>query len=115
MVATNPPFGKKSSITIVKEGDTDLQSLTYNRPDVRTTTSNKQLNFVQHVKALLNVHGSAAVVVPDNVLFEGGADRGCARRPGAAGWRRGDRLAVVARRHVRPERSPRPGAGEGQV
>ena len=37
------------------------------------TTSNKQLNFVQHIKTLLKVHGRAAVVVPDNVLFEGGA------------------------------------------
>jgi type I restriction enzyme M protein len=74
VVITNPPFGKKSSITIVnEEGETDRQSLTYNRPDFWTTTSNKQLNFVQHVKSLLAVHGRAAVVVPDNVLFEGGA------------------------------------------
>jgi type I restriction enzyme M protein len=74
VVVTNPPFGKKSSITIVNEdGETDRQTLTYNRPDFWTTTSNKQLNFVQHVKSLLKVHGRAAVVVPDNVLFEGGA------------------------------------------
>jgi type I restriction enzyme M protein len=74
VVVTNPPFGKKSSITIVNdEGDTDRQTLTYNRPDFWTTTSNKQLNFVQHVRSLLKVHGRAAVVVPDNVLFEGGA------------------------------------------
>jgi type I restriction enzyme M protein len=74
VVVTNPPFGKKSSITVVNdEGDTDRQALTYNRPDFWTTTSNKQLNFVQHVKSLLKVHGRAAVVVPDNVLFEGGA------------------------------------------
>ncbi len=74
VVLTNPPFGKKSSITVVnEEGDTDRQTLTYNRPDFWTTTSNKQLNFVQHVKSLLKVHGRAAVVVPDNVLFEGGA------------------------------------------
>ena len=74
VVVTNPPFGKKSSITIVNdEGDADRQTLTYNRPDFWTTTSNKQLNFVQHVKSLLKVHGRAAVVVPDNVLFEGGA------------------------------------------
>ena len=55
------------------EGETGRQSLTYNRPDFWTTTSNKQLNFVQHVKSLLAIHGRAAVVVPDNVLFEGGA------------------------------------------
>ena len=74
MVITNPPFGKKSSITVVnEEGETDKQTLTYNRPDFWTTTSNKQLNFVQHVKSLLKIHGRAAVVVPDNVLFEGGA------------------------------------------
>jgi type I restriction enzyme M protein len=74
VVVTNPPFGKKSSITVVnEEGETDRQTLTYNRPDFWTTTSNKQLNFVQHVRSMLKVHGRAAVVVPDNVLFEGGA------------------------------------------
>ena len=74
VVLTNPPFGKKSSITVInEEGETDKESITYNRPDFWTTTSNKQLNFVQHVKSLLKVHGRAAVVVPDNVLFEGGA------------------------------------------
>jgi hypothetical protein len=45
----------------------------HQRPDFWTTTSNKQLNFVQHVKSLLKIHGRAAVVVPDNVLFEGGS------------------------------------------
>jgi len=74
VVLTNPPFGKKSSITVInEEGETDKETLTYNRPDFWTTTSNKQLNFVQHVKSLLKIHGRAAVVVPDNVLFEGGA------------------------------------------
>ena len=74
VVLTNPPFGKKSSITVAnEEGQTDRQALTYNRPDFWTTTSNRQLNFVQHVKSLLMIHGRAAVVVPDNVLFEGGA------------------------------------------
>ena len=74
MVLTNPPFGKKSSITIVNgEGKTDKESLIYERPDFWATTSNKQLNFVQHVKTLLKMNGKAAVVVPDNVLFEGGA------------------------------------------
>ena len=43
------------------------------RDDFWATTSNKQLNFVQHVKTLLKINGRAAVVVPDNVLFEGGA------------------------------------------
>ena len=74
VVLTNPPFGKKSSITIVTgDGKTDRQALTYNRTDFWTSTSNKQLNFVQHVKSQLAINGRAAVVVPDNVLFEGGA------------------------------------------
>ncbi len=74
MVLTNPPFGKKSSVTIVNdEGKADKESLTYEREDFWATTSNKQLNFLQHIKTLLKINGSAAVVLPDNVLFEGGA------------------------------------------
>ena len=74
IVLTNPPFGKKSSVTMVtEEGKADRQSLTVVRDDFWASTSNKQLNFVQHVKTLLKVGGRAAVVVPDNVLFEGGA------------------------------------------
>jgi len=73
-VLTNPPFGKKSSITITNEdGTQSKESLTYERQDFWTTTSNKQLNFVQHVRSMLKADGKAAVVVPDNVLFEGGA------------------------------------------
>ena len=74
MVLTNPPFGKKSSITIVNgEGKADRESLIYERQDFWSTTSNKQLNFLQHVKTLLKINGKAGIVVPDNVLFEGGA------------------------------------------
>jgi type I restriction enzyme M protein len=74
MVLTNPPFGKKSSITVVnEEGDESKEALTYMRDDFWATTSNKQLNFLQHVKSCLKIHGRAAIVVPDNVLFEGGA------------------------------------------
>lgn len=74
MVLTNPPFGKKSSITIMNgEGKADKETLTYERQDFWATTSNKQLNFLQHVKTLLKINGRAAIVVPDNVLFEGGA------------------------------------------
>ena len=74
MVLTNPPFGKKSSITIVNgEGRADRESLVYERQDFWATTSNKQLNFLQHVKTLLKINGRAAIVIPDNVLFEGGA------------------------------------------
>lgn len=73
-VLTNPPFGKKSSITITNEdGTQSRETLTYERQDFWTTTSNKQLNFVQHVRSMLKADGKAAVVVPDNVLFEGGA------------------------------------------
>jgi type I restriction enzyme M protein len=74
MVLTNPPFGKKSSYTIFNgEGKTDRETQIYERPDFWATTSNKQLNFLQHVKTLLKINGRAAIVVPDNVLFEGGA------------------------------------------
>lgn len=73
-VMTNPPFGKKSSITITnEEGIQKRESLTYERQDFWVTTSNKQLNFVQHVVSMLKADGKAAIVVPDNVLFEGGA------------------------------------------
>jgi type I restriction enzyme M protein len=83
IVLTNPPFGKKSSITIVGEdlparraqagGKVSKEKETYERDDFWATTSNKQLNFLQHVKTLLKQNGRAAIVVPDNVLFEGGA------------------------------------------
>lgn len=73
-VLTNPPFGKKSSITLTNgDGTQSKESLTYNRQDFWATTSNKQLNFIQHIRTLLKENGKAAVVVPDNVLFEGGA------------------------------------------
>ena len=74
MVLTNPPFGKKSSTTIVgEEGKVSKERDTVERDDFWATTSNKQLNFVQHVKTLLKQNGRAALVLPDNVLFEGGA------------------------------------------
>ena len=74
MILTNPPFGKKSSVTfITEEGEVKRESTTIVRDDFWASTSNKQLNFVQHVKTLLAINGKAAVVVPDNVLFEGGA------------------------------------------
>ena len=73
-VLTNPPFGKKSSITMTnEEGEEEEEELVYNRQDFWTTSSNKQLNFVQHINTILKATGKAAVVVPDNVLFEGGA------------------------------------------
>jgi len=73
-VLTNPPFGKKSSITIINEvGKAVREKIEYERTDFWATTSNKQLNFVQHIKSLLKINGKAASVVPDNVLFEGGS------------------------------------------
>jgi type I restriction enzyme M protein len=74
VILTNPPFGKKSSVRMVnEEGEEERQALTVVRDDFWATTSNKQLAFVQHVRTLLKINGRAAVVVPDNVLFEGGA------------------------------------------
>jgi type I restriction enzyme M protein len=74
MVLANPPFGKKSSVTIVNEaGEQQKESLVINRDDFWASTSNKQLNFLQHIFTILKQHGRAAVVLPDNVLFEGGA------------------------------------------
>ena len=73
-VLANPPFGKKSSMSFTNdEGKKEKNDLTYNRQDFWATTSNKQLNFVQHIRTMLKTTGRAAVVVPDNVLFEGGA------------------------------------------
>ncbi len=73
-VLANPPFGKKSSQTFTnEEGEQEKEDLTYNRQDFWATTSNKQLNFVQHIRSMLKTTGLAAVVLPDNVLFEGGA------------------------------------------
>jgi type I restriction enzyme M protein len=73
-VLANPPFGKKSSMTFTnEEGEQEKEDLVYNRQDFWATTSNKQLNFLQHIRSLLKTTGRAAVVLPDNVLFEGGA------------------------------------------
>jgi type I restriction enzyme M protein len=73
-VLANPPFGKKSSMSFTNdEGVQKKDDLTYNRQDFWATTSSKQLNFVQHIRTMLKTTGRAAVVVPDNVLFEGGA------------------------------------------
>lgn len=73
-VLANPPFGKKSSMTFTNDdGEQERDDLTYNRQDFWATTSNKQLNFLQHIRTMLKTTGRAAVVLPDNVLFEGGA------------------------------------------
>lgn len=73
-ILANPPFGKKSSQTFTNdEGEQEKEDLTYNRQDFWATSSNKQLNFVQHIRSMLKSTGMAAIVLPDNVLFEGGA------------------------------------------
>lgn len=73
VILTNPPFGKKSSmITINEQGTRERQPLSILRSDFWVSTSNKQLNFLQHINTTLKENGRAAVVVPDNVLFEGG-------------------------------------------
>jgi type I restriction enzyme M protein len=81
MVLTNPPFGKKSSYKVIgADGESETESMSYLREDFWATTSNKQLNFLQHVRSLLTINGRAAIVVPDNVLFEGGAGETVRRR-----------------------------------
>lgn len=74
MVLTNPPFGKKSATKILgDDGSVKSEKEDYQRDDFTATTSNKQINFLQHIMTVLKIEGRAAVVVPDNVLFEGGA------------------------------------------
>lgn len=73
VVMANPPFGRKGSVTFVNDEGKSEESLVINRDDFWATTSNKQLNFLQHIFTILKQHGRAAVVLPDNVLFEGGA------------------------------------------
>lgn len=74
VILANPPFGTKSSVTMVgADGKVAKGDLEINRDDFWVSTSNKQLNFVQHIKTILEINGRAAVVLPDNVLFEGGA------------------------------------------
>jgi len=74
MILTNPPFGKASSETIItEEGNTAKQDLVVVRDDFWAKTGNKQLNFLQHIRSILKINGKASVVLPDNVLFEGGA------------------------------------------
>lgn len=81
VVLANPPFGRKSSITMIgADGRASKEELEIVRDDFWVTTSNKQLNFLQHIKSILDINGRAAVVLPDNVLFEGGAGETIRRR-----------------------------------
>jgi len=81
VVLTNPPFGRKSSVTYINEKGREEREVSFVvRDDFWASTSNKQLNFLQHVYTLLKINGRAAVVVPDNVLFEGGAGESIRRK-----------------------------------
>lgn len=74
VVLSNPPFGRKSSITMVgADGREAREDREIERADFVVTTANKQLNFLQHIATIMKMNGRAAVVLPDNVLFEGGA------------------------------------------
>ena len=81
VVLSNPPFGRKSSVTMVgADGREAREDREIERQDFVVTTSNKQLNFLQHIMTILEINGRAAVVLPDNVLFEGGAGEALRRR-----------------------------------
>lgn len=81
VVLSNPPFGRKSSLlTIGADGREGREDVEIERQDFVATTSNKQLNFLQHIMTILDINGRAAVVLPDNVLFEGGAGETLRRR-----------------------------------
>lgn len=81
LVLANPPFGRKSAITVIgQDGTVEKEDIEYDRDDFTATTTNKQLNFLQHIMSLTAVGGRAAVVLPDNVLFEGGAGEKIRRR-----------------------------------
>ena len=81
LVLTNPPFGRKQSVQVFTgDGEAETEREDYQRPDFTETTGNKQLNFLQHVMTILAENGTAAVVLPDNVLFESGAGERLRRR-----------------------------------
>jgi len=81
VVLTNPPFGRRSSVTVVTS---QYERRDYERSVVRedfwVSTANKELNFLQHVAAVLKPGGRAAIVVPDGVLSGGGAGESLRRR-----------------------------------
>ncbi|MBK3399380.1 MULTISPECIES: class I SAM-dependent DNA methyltransferase [Methylobacterium] len=73
IILTNPPFGKRSSVSVVtRERDGAADTLTIFRGDFWVSTTNKELNFVQHVASVLAPYGRAAIVVPEGVLTGGG-------------------------------------------
>jgi type I restriction enzyme M protein len=81
IILANPPFGKRQSFRIVtSDGGIETERQDYVRDDFTVTTGNKQLNFLQHIMTIMSERGSAAVVLPDNVLFESGAGETLRRR-----------------------------------
>ena len=81
VILANPPFGTKSTLTTIgADGKAAKDDAEIVRTDFWVTTSNKQLNFIQHIKTIMDINGRAAVVLPDNVLFEGGAGETVRRR-----------------------------------
>lgn len=73
LVLAHPPFGKRAAITAVgRNGLAEKEDVHYPRNDFLITTTNKQVNFLQHIMSLMEMNGRAAAVVPDNVLFETG-------------------------------------------
>jgi type I restriction enzyme M protein len=81
VILTNPPFGKRSSVTVItKRRDLDEASLDVVRDDLWASTSNKELNFLQHVASILSDNGRVAIVVPDGVLTAGGPGEVIRRR-----------------------------------
>lgn len=73
IVLANPPFGKSSSDVPTIDERLAKKEGYFLRNDFWVTTSNKQLAFIQHIISMLQEDGRGAVVLPDNVLFEGGA------------------------------------------
>ena len=81
IVLANPPFGRRKSFSYENaDGTLERERQDYVRDDFIVTTTNNQLNFLQHIMTILKPGGTAAVVLPDNVLFEGGAGETIRRR-----------------------------------
>ena len=73
IILANPPFGVSSSDIPTPDKKQSEKEGYFPRYDFWVSTSNKQLAFLQHIVTMLKTNGRAAVVLPDNVLFEGGA------------------------------------------
>lgn len=77
----DPPFRTKFSLTMVgADGREGTDDRAVERQNLVVTTSNKQLNSLRHIMTIPEINGRAAVVLPDNVLFEGGAGETLRRR-----------------------------------